>query len=556
VPQVIYTEPSDEIVDLVDRVRKSADSEVALVLGAGTMGMRTPLNVRLLRQLGTQAGKRVSVISGDPHIQGLSRVGGLPTYASVPAFERGIQTVRPHSDEGPALAGGAAAFAGAGAGASGLLAPPGPPPPPLRTGAAGAAAGSARSRLAARRRPLYFVAAGLAILGLLLFLVVAPSAKVTITLAGTPLTANPTIQGSADPSSATRADHIVTSVVTSDQSAQFTATPTGKQPVPAATATATLVFSTDIPEGAQFPISKGTEFDTQDSTPVRFYATQDTQVCVGPNGTAPSTCASGAPNNSVPVADGTPEAKGNVGANTITKWPSDPCPAITPIPCKASDITETNPAPAGGGADAKTNIIASPTDLSAWNTQVTQSQQTLTTQANQDMQAKAAGKTLAKDPGGNGVSVACTVTPPLPVANAVFATAQITVACHGKGAAYNPADVSTDVKADLQQQVAQGDTLATDAINCTKPSVTQAADDGTVVLSVQCTSFSRPSVDLAALKGQLTGHSPGDARNIIEHRLNRVQSVVVKQSPIPFFWLPFFASRIEIDEAFVTQAGP
>ena len=63
--------------------------------------MQTPLNVRLLRQLGTRAGKTVSVISGDPYIQELSRVGGLPTYASVPAFERGIQTVQPHSDDGP-----------------------------------------------------------------------------------------------------------------------------------------------------------------------------------------------------------------------------------------------------------------------------------------------------------------------------------------------------------------------------------------------------------------------------------------------------------------------
>jgi hypothetical protein len=560
VPQVIYTEPSDEIVDLVDRVRKSADADVALVLGAGTLGMQTPLNVRLLRQLGTQAGKRVSVISGDPYIQGLSRVGGLPTYASVPAFERGIQTVRPHSDEGPALAATAAAFAGAGVagGAAGPLGAPAPPPPPPRRGVAGTAAAGAASRLAGRRRPLYFIAAGLALLAILLFLVVAPSAKVTITLAGTPLSANPTIQGSADPGSAGQPDHIVTSVVTSDQSAQFTATPTGKQPVPAAAATATIVFSTAIPIGAQFTVTKGSEFDTQDNPPIRFYATQDTPICVGPNGTPPSNCPPGA-GNSVAVADGTPEAKGNVAANTITKWPQDPCPAKPnpPFPgCQASDLTETNPAPATGGADAKTNTVASQTDVSGWTTQATQSQQTLTTQANQDMQAKAAGKVLAKDPGGNGVTVACTVTPALPAVSAVFATTQITVACHGKAATYNPGDVSNDVKADLQKQVAQGDTLATDAINCTKPSVTQAADDGTVVLSVQCTSFSRPSIDLAALKGQLTGHSPGDARNIIEHRLNRVQSVVVKQSPIPFFWLPFFASRIEIDEAFVTQAGP
>ena len=129
-PQVIYTEPSDEIVDLVDRVRNAPDTDVALVLNAGTTGMQTPLNVRLLRQLGTRAGKTVSVISGDPYIQELSRVGGLPTYASVPAFERGIQTIRPHSDLGPT------GVAAEGATAAGGLLPPGPPPPPSRAAAA------------------------------------------------------------------------------------------------------------------------------------------------------------------------------------------------------------------------------------------------------------------------------------------------------------------------------------------------------------------------------------------------------------------------------------
>ncbi len=192
--------------------------------------------------------------------------------------------------------------------------------------------------------------------------------------------------------------------------------------------------------------------------------------------------------------------------------------------------------------------MASQTDVAGWTAQVTSSEQTLTAQTNQDMQNKASGKSLAKDPGGNGVTVACAVTPPLPAVNGVFATTQETVTCNGKAATYNPSDVTDDVKADLQQQVAQGDTLATDAINCTKTAVTQAADDGTVVLSVQCTSFSRPAIDLNALKGQLTGHSPGDAKNIIEHRFNHVKDVVVSQSPIPFFWLPLFAGRIEIDE--------
>src|ERR1035437_5141630 len=114
-PQVIYTEQHDEITDLVDRVRKATDPEVALVLSAGAVGLQTRLNVRLLRQLGMRADKTVSIVSGDPYIQELSRVGGLATYASVPAFERGIQTVRPHSDEGLAAfaAGGATAGAAA-----------------------------------------------------------------------------------------------------------------------------------------------------------------------------------------------------------------------------------------------------------------------------------------------------------------------------------------------------------------------------------------------------------------------------------------------------------
>ena len=124
------------------------------MLNAGTTGMQTPLNVRLLRQLGTRAGKTVSVISGDPYIQELSRVGGLPTYASVPAFERGIQTIRPHSDDGPtgvATAGAAAAAAPARRRRGRRRRRRAPP--------ASAAPAAARAGWR-RRRPLYFVAAG------------------------------------------------------------------------------------------------------------------------------------------------------------------------------------------------------------------------------------------------------------------------------------------------------------------------------------------------------------------------------------------------------------
>jgi hypothetical protein len=346
-------------------------------------------------------------------------------------------------------------------------------------------------------------------------------------------------------------------VVTSDQSTQFAATPTGSQKIPATAATATVQFNNTVaPGGVEFLLAKGTQLQTTDPS-IIFVVAQAVDICIGYNDTPPAVCSAGTSNSTATVQDQTGEAKGNVAAGAINAFTGNPCPPGGTDPhCHGGTITVTNPAAATGGADAKTNVVASQANVTAWTAQVTQTEQTLTAQATTDMGTKAAGKTLAKDPGGNGVTVSCTVTPPLPAVNAVFAVTQVVVACHGKAAAYTPGDISKDVQADLQAQVAQGDTLATDAINCTKPSVTQAADDGTVVLSVQCTSFSRPAVDLEALKGQLTGKSPGDVRNIIEHRLNHVQNVVVSQSPIPFFWLPFFASRIEVDESFVTRTGP
>ena len=539
-PEVIYTDQGDEIVDLVEKARRAADADVALVVNAGTVGLQTPLNVRLLHQLGGRAGKTVSVISGDPYVQELSRRGGLPTYASVPAFERGIQTVRPHSDDAmPAP----------------MVTQPVPVAAVPAPGRRAAVVAAGRGGGPRGRRPVYFVAAGLLFIGLLLLVLVAPSATVTITLSGTPVSASPTIQGAADPSFAGQADHIVTGVVSSDQTAQFAAKPTGQQAVPATTATGQIVFQTDLQNGVVLQVPKGEEFDTQDSTPIRFYATQDTMVTV-PGPAAGQTY--GAASNAVPVADGTAEAKGNLAANTITKWPGNPCPSPpTQVPpCTAKDLTETNPAATSGGTDATTRVVASQQDVSSWTNQVNQLEQTLTNQVNADMQGKVGDKVFAKDPGGNGTTLTCTTTPTLPAANQPFAATQVTVDCQGKAAAYTPADVTGDVRADLQQKVAQGETLDPASVNCTKPAVTQAGDNGAVVLSVQCTGFARPSIDIAGLKAQITGKSPGDARNLIEHRLDHVQKVTVSQSPIPLFWLPFFASRIEIDPAYVAQSTP
>jgi len=73
----------------------------------------------------------------------------------------------------------------------------------------------------------------------------APSAKVTITIAATPLSVSSTIQGTTNPAAATAADHVLTGVVSGSGSSQFTATPTGTTTLPAVAAKVTLTFSTD-----------------------------------------------------------------------------------------------------------------------------------------------------------------------------------------------------------------------------------------------------------------------------------------------------------------------
>src|ERR1700693_4179415 len=94
-PAVVIARADDEIVDLIDRVRSSADLDVGLVVPTSSRALQTPLNVRLLAQFSNQSGRRTSIVSEDPRVQQLARATGLQVYGSVPAFERGIELAGP-----------------------------------------------------------------------------------------------------------------------------------------------------------------------------------------------------------------------------------------------------------------------------------------------------------------------------------------------------------------------------------------------------------------------------------------------------------------------------
>ncbi|MGA7989318.1 MAG: hypothetical protein WCB51_13075 [Candidatus Dormiibacterota bacterium] len=583
-PAVVVARPDDEIVDLIDRVRSSNDPDVGLVVPTSSRALQTPLNVRLLAQFSNQSGRRTAIVSEDPRVQQLARASGLQVYGSVPAFERGIELAAPRvggigqsRSIGPGIMAGTAA-------AAVLEPPPAPPPAPPALSPPVTAPTAARleprrvitqipparpPRVRDRRRLLYYGAAALAIVGIVLFMTFTPSARITITLAATPLSVNPTIQGTTVASDAAKPDHVLTTVVTSTATQTFQASPTGTLPVAAVAASTKIVFSTDNPDGYQFPLPQGNEFQSSDGN-VTFQVTKATYICIGANGAAATqaSCGGSKPNATATVADVTAGAAGNsVGANTLTAWPSDPCPSPEPPPgqrnalCIGTDfkyhsINVTNPNAPTGGVDAKTVPSASATDVSNWTGEVQSVEATLTSQLNTDMQDKAGGKTFAVDPSGNGKTVAFAITPPLPAVNAPFTATEITVSANATAALYDPVSVRTDVLADLNKLVKPGDQLAPGKLSTPPCTVTQAATTGIIVLACSATDYSQPSLNLDSLKSKLTGRNPGSARKIVEQTIPEVQSVTVSMSPFQLFYLPLFARSITIDENFVAPSTP
>jgi hypothetical protein len=570
---VVIAKADDEIVDLIDRVRSSADPDVGLVVPGSSRALQTPLNVRLLAQFSHQSGRRTSIVTEDPRLQQLARASGLQVYGSVPAFERGIEL------GGPRVSGAAPGRALAGAGAGGMAAaavlepPPLPPPAPPPVGAPARAPATTRleprrvitqlppvrpPRGWDRRRFLYVAGAAVAILGIVLFMALAPSAKITITIAATPLSVDSTIQGSTNATVATQPDHVLTGVVTATRNQQFQATPTGTTSLPATGAKASLTFSTNSPSDISFalnPNDANAAIQTSDQS-ITFVPARKTIICIGPTNPPPagSSCQDHPFNATAPYVAQNTGAAANVAADSLTLWNGDPCPG-DPLTCLGSTISVTNNNAASGGADAKQVTAASATDVANWTAQVTQIESSLAAQLQTDLVAKAAGKVFARDPTSGGALTSYSQSPPkLPAANSPYTATTIVVTAASEAAIYDPIAVRNDVIADLDKLVKPGDQLASGRLTTPPCTVTQASVDGTVILACSATDFSQPTVNLDTLKAQLTGRNPGNAQSIVKRNIAKVQNVHVSEWPFQLFYLPLRASQIAIDENFVVTS--
>jgi hypothetical protein len=327
------------------------------------------------------------------------------------------------------------------------------------------------------------------------------------------------------------------------------------------------VFSTNNPNGYQFSLPEGNEIEPAGGSPV-FAAVNTTYICIGPNGGAPpsSVCNGSKPNATASVADPQPGALSSaVAADQLTDWPSDPCPSpqpVTPSPlCFGSGfhyyaITVTNPNPSTLGTNASTTTIASATDVANWNAEITTIEGTLATQIQTDLNARAAGKTFAKDPTGGGETISYALSPSkLPAVNAAYTATTIQVVASATAAIYDPVAVRNDVIADLDKLVKPGDELAPGKLSTPPCTVTQANVNGTVILACSATDYSQPQVNLDTLKAQLTGRNPGNAQKIVESNIEKVQNVKVSEWPFQLFYLPLRASQITIDENIVAVAS-
>ncbi|MGA9774940.1 MAG: hypothetical protein WBU92_03355, partial [Candidatus Dormiibacterota bacterium] len=81
--KLLYVEPTDEITDLVDRIRRAeGERDLVFVVPPDGRALRSSLDLQLLLQYTRGFQKRVAIVSGDRQIQALSIRAGFPTFTT------------------------------------------------------------------------------------------------------------------------------------------------------------------------------------------------------------------------------------------------------------------------------------------------------------------------------------------------------------------------------------------------------------------------------------------------------------------------------------------
>ena len=84
---VVYLDVDDEITSAAARIRETEAERLTLVLPYGSRLATSRINFRLLAREATERGKRLDIVCADASARALAAAAGLPTHASVAAFE-------------------------------------------------------------------------------------------------------------------------------------------------------------------------------------------------------------------------------------------------------------------------------------------------------------------------------------------------------------------------------------------------------------------------------------------------------------------------------------
>ncbi|MCX6812177.1 MAG: baseplate J/gp47 family protein [Candidatus Berkelbacteria bacterium] len=81
--KIVYLDNDEEITDVIDKISKTEEHAVSLVIPRGSTLANSVVNLKLLSKRGKNLGKHVSIISGDKTVGNLADQVGVPIFASV-----------------------------------------------------------------------------------------------------------------------------------------------------------------------------------------------------------------------------------------------------------------------------------------------------------------------------------------------------------------------------------------------------------------------------------------------------------------------------------------
>lgn len=569
--KLLYVEPTDEITDLVDRIRRAeGERDLVFVVPPDGRALRSSLDLQLLLQYTRGFQKRVAVVSSNPQIQALSIRAGFPTFTTLSQMEQGVALRSAPPTAVAAGVGAAAAGAEAAAGARPATPAPTRSPAPDRTlirrspselvappPAPGGPGGRWRRWWHSPQGRNWIIGsgAGVFVVGLLAVLFLLPSASILVGVQAHKINDGVTIQGTlSGQASSGVLDVIPTEALLTPASTQsFSVSPSGTQVLPPTPATGSFSICYNGGHGSgqgSLTFSGSPTFQAQSGgSSLAFGPTSS-----GQSGTYTVNPCSAKQNSSplVPVqADSSSlGTQGNVGAGQQWTWTnasSTACLSFLPgscTPVQPSDFAVTNPAATSGGQNSKTQQVFTSSDVSSAQQQEQQIDSTLTTAVEKRLKTMAGKDVIAQDSSGNGIQLNVN-NPTLPTVGQAGSTQNLNVSVTAAATAYRPADAKAAVLKDLKSKVpSDGELLAHPSLGTIQ--VVSAGPGGTLTLSSNAVGYWAPKLNLAPYRSKVTFMNPGSARSYLLAQLPGASTVTVRQSPFPLPWLPLLSGRIQI----------